>query len=114
MSRIINEQYERAKSILREHKEGHSKLAETLLTKEVMYAEDLVNIFGKRPWKSRTEEIMRLQAERDAKRAESNPGSDATSDGQQDSDGAPVDVEAKDVTDETPTPPPYKKQEEGD
>ena len=57
---------------------------------------------------------MRLQAERDAKRAESNPGSDATSDGQQDSDGAPVDVEAKDVTDETPTPPPYKKQEEGD
>lgn len=114
VSRIINEQYERAKSILREHKEGHSKLAETLLTKEVMYAEDLVNIFGKRPWKSRTEEIMRLQAERDAKRAESNPGSDATSDGQQDSDGAPVDVEAKDVTDETPTPPPYKKQEEGD
>ena len=34
------------KQILRDHKEGHAKLAETLLTKEVMYAEDLVNIFG--------------------------------------------------------------------
>ncbi|MBD5299853.1 MAG: ATP-dependent zinc metalloprotease FtsH [Bacteroides sp.] len=68
VSRIISEQYERAKKILRDHKEGHAKLAETLLTKEVMYAEDLVNIFGKRQWKSRTEEIMRLQAERDAKR----------------------------------------------
>ena len=114
VSRIINEQYERAKDIIREHAEGHGKLAETLLTKEVMYSEDLKEIFGPRKWKSRTEEIMQLQAERDAKRAESNPGSDATSDGQQDSDGAPVDVEAKDVTDETPTPPPYKKQEEGD
>lgn len=69
VSRIISEQYERAKQILRDHKEGHAKLAETLLTKEVMYAEDLVNIFGKRQWKSRTEEIMQLQAERDAKRA---------------------------------------------
>ncbi len=69
VSRIISEQYERAKQILTDHKEGHAKLAETLLTKEVMYAEDLVNIFGKRPWTSRTEEIMRLQAERDAKLA---------------------------------------------
>ncbi len=78
VSRIISEQYERAKKILTEHKEGHAKLAETLLTKEVMYAEDLVNIFGKRQWKSRTEEIMELQAARDAKRlAEENAAKEA-------------------------------------
>lgn len=70
VSRIIAEQYERAKQILTDHKEGHAKLAETLLSKEVMYAEDLVNIFGKRQWRSRTEEIMELQAKRDAKRLE--------------------------------------------
>ncbi|MCM1138803.1 MAG: ATP-dependent zinc metalloprotease FtsH [Duncaniella sp.] len=70
VSRIIAEQYERAKQILTDHKEGHAKLAETLLSKEVMYAEDLVNIFGKRQWRSRTEEIMELQAKRDAKRFE--------------------------------------------
>jgi len=111
VSRIINEQYERAKSILREHKEGHSKLAETLLTKEVMYAEDLVNIFGKRQWKSRTEEIMRLRAERDAKLSQGE--SDSPSDDSRDESDSPIDVEAKDITDKdsdsTPVPPPYNK-----
>ena len=78
VSRIISEQYERAKQIIRDHKEGHARLAETLLTKEVMYSEDLKEIFGERQWRSRTEEIMLLQAERDAAReaakaAESKP-----------------------------------------
>ncbi len=59
---------ERAKSIILAHKDGHGKLAETLLTKEVMYSEDLKEIFGPRQWRSRTEEIMQLQAERDAAR----------------------------------------------
>ena len=68
VSRIINEQYERAKQIISAHREGHAKLAETLLTKEVMYSEDLKEIFGPRKWKSRTEEIMELQAERDRQR----------------------------------------------
>ncbi len=78
VSRIIAEQYERAKKILTEHSEGHARLAETLLTKEVMYAEDLVKIFGKRRWKSRTEEIMQLQAERDAKRLAEKSGDEPT------------------------------------
>lgn len=69
VSRIIAEQYERAKQILTQHAEGHARLAETLLTKEVMYSEDLVEIFGPRQWRSRTEEIMQLQAARDAERA---------------------------------------------
>lgn len=58
VSRIISEQYERAKSILKEHAEGHAKLAEVLLNREVIFTEDVELIFGKRQWKSRTDEIL--------------------------------------------------------
>ena len=56
--RMINEQYERAKMVLTEHKEGHNQLAQLLMEKEVIFAEDVEHIFGKRPWASRSEEIM--------------------------------------------------------
>ncbi len=56
--RIISEQYERAKSILSENKEKHNELADLLITNEVIFAEDVERIFGKRPWSSRSEEIM--------------------------------------------------------
>ena len=55
---MINEQYQRAKDLLNKHKEGHNKLAELLLEREVIFAEDVEKIFGKRPWVSRSEEIM--------------------------------------------------------
>ena len=55
---MITEQYERAKAILREHKEGHAELAKILIEKEVIFAEDVEKIFGKRPWASRSEEIF--------------------------------------------------------
>ena len=55
---MINEQYERAKSLLLEHKEGHAQLAQLLIEKEVVFAEDVERIFGKRPWASRSVEIM--------------------------------------------------------
>lgn len=58
VSRIVNEQYERAKQMLSELAEGHNKLAEVLLTREVIYTEDVEHIFGKRKWASRTEEIL--------------------------------------------------------
>lgn len=58
---MINEQYERAKSLLKEHEEGHHQLAELLIEKEVIFAEDVERIFGKRPWASRSEEIMAAQ-----------------------------------------------------
>ena len=57
---IVAEQYERAKKILEENAEGHNKLAELLLEREVIFAEDLEKIFGKRPWESRSDELMRL------------------------------------------------------
>ena len=55
---MIKEQYERAKRILSEHKEGHNQLASLLMEREVIFAEDVEHIFGKRPWASRSEEIL--------------------------------------------------------
>jgi ATP-dependent metalloprotease FtsH len=56
--KMINEQYARAKKILEEHSYGHNQLAELLITREVIYAEDVEKIFGKRQWVSRSEEII--------------------------------------------------------
>ena len=56
--KMINTQYERAKELLNEHAEGHRQLAELLFQKEVIFAEDVEKIFGKRPWVSRSEEII--------------------------------------------------------
>ena len=55
---MVNEQYDRAKALLLEHKEGHNQLAQLLMDREVIFAEDVEKIFGKRPWASRSEEIM--------------------------------------------------------
>ena len=63
VKKLIAEQYARAKQILMEHKEGHAELAQLLIDKEVIYAEDVERIFGKRPWVSRTEEILAANAE---------------------------------------------------
>lgn len=58
---LINEQYERAKKILSENAQGHNQLANVLLEREVIYSEDVEHIFGKRPWVSRSEEILESQ-----------------------------------------------------
>lgn len=58
VKRMVNEQYDRAKRILSEHKEQHAQLTQLLIEKEVIFAEDVERIFGKRPWASRSEEIM--------------------------------------------------------
>ena len=55
---MVNEQYDRAKQLLTEHKEGHNELAELLISREVIFAEDVERIFGKRPWISRSQEII--------------------------------------------------------
>ena len=61
VQQIINEQYERAKQLLTTYAEGHHQLAKVLLEREVIYAEDVEHIFGKRPWVSRSQEILELQ-----------------------------------------------------
>ncbi len=58
VKKLIAVEYERAKKILSEHKEGHARLAQILIDREVIFAEDVEAIFGKRPWISRTEEIL--------------------------------------------------------
>lgn len=62
VKRMVNEQYDRAKALLMEHQEGHNELARLLMEKEVIFAEDVERIFGKRPWASRSEEIMAVEA----------------------------------------------------
>ena len=82
--KMVNEQYERAKQILTEHKDGHAQLAQLLVEREVIFADDVEAIFGKRPWTSRAEELIEAQqraeaeamAERRAKELESKALSD--------------------------------------
>ena len=56
--KIVAESYARAKKILKENAKEHNMLAELLIEKEVIFAEDLENIFGKRQWTSRNDELM--------------------------------------------------------
>lgn len=63
---MIEAQYARAKSLLTEHSEGHAKLSQLLVEREVVFAEDVERIFGPRPWVSRTEELLD-EAKADAK-----------------------------------------------
>ena len=58
VSRIISQQYERAKDILRQYAAGHAELAQVLIDKEVIFTDDVIRIFGERQWKSRTDEIL--------------------------------------------------------
>ena len=93
--KMINEQYDRAKQILSEHKEGHAQLAQLLIEREVIFAEDVEKIFGKRPWTSRAEELLEAQqraeaermAEERGKRLEAEPALKA----QQENNATPVD-----------------------
>lgn len=88
VSRIIQEQYQRAKDILKQYADGHAKLANTLLKNEVIFAEDAEKIFGKRQWTSRTDEILA-----------SRESGEKTADGENKNN------------DSEPTPPPIPKME---
>lgn len=68
---MIGTQYARAKSLLTEHSEGHAKLSQLLVEREVVFAEDVERIFGPRPWVSRTEELLD-EAKADAKPEDKN------------------------------------------
>jgi len=50
ISKIVEAQYLRAKELLTTHKEKLTTLAELLLDKEVIFKENLEEIFGERPW----------------------------------------------------------------
>lgn len=56
VSKLIETQYQRALEILGENKDKLTQLAELLLAREVIFKEDLIAIFGKRPWEKEEEE----------------------------------------------------------
>ena len=55
ISNIIEQQYERAKKILKENNDKLIALANKLLEKEVIFKEDLVEVFGERPFGKKEE-----------------------------------------------------------
>ena len=75
--KMINEQYERAKKLLLLHKDGHNQLAELLIEREVIFAEDVERIFGKRPWISRSQEIMEINKNAEATEKAEEPAETA-------------------------------------
>ena len=91
--RIINEQYERAKEILRKYASQHNQIRDLLVKKEVIYNEDVKAILGPRQWKSRTDEIIEIN-----KKEEGRKGIEL----KKDSDGDDNDPG---------TPPPFKPKE---
>ncbi len=55
VQKIVDGEYERAKSILTRYKAGHHELADLLEQREVIFAEDAERIFGPRQWRSRND-----------------------------------------------------------
>ena len=84
--KMINEQYDRAKQILTEHADGHAQLAQLLVEREVIFAEDVEKIFGKRPWTSRAEELLEAQMRADAERMAEERARELEAKAQQSSD----------------------------
>lgn len=60
--KIVEEAYERAKSVLTDNREKLEKLANLLLEREVIFREDLEDIFGKRPWDAEEEKAKTIAA----------------------------------------------------
>ena len=115
VSRIIAEQYERAKEILRKYAEGHHKLTDVLITREVIFTQDVIDIFGERPWKSRTDEILEADPRKqiqEGKAIEDNSKADLTPSepsGEPESSERPGESDSSESgkPEDTPTPPPY-------
>lgn len=96
VSKIIEEQYDRAKQILLKYADGHHALSELLISREVIFTEDAERIFGPRPWASRTDEILASSAKEaktddDAKSSASGSSGDEA-DGTSGSDDFPDDM----------------------
>ncbi len=107
VSRIISEQYERAKEILRHHAEGHGKLTDVLISREVIFTQDVIDIFGPRQWKSRTDEILAedprlLDEPHDVEAEEVKPDDPASEE-----KPAPAKPEPDDKKSDDPLPPPF-------
>jgi cell division protease FtsH len=62
ISKIIEKQYERAIEMLENNREKLDQLANLLLEKEVIFKENVEEIFGKRPWDKEEEKVEEVSA----------------------------------------------------
>ena len=69
---IVDEQYNRAIELITRHREQHKELADLLVEKEVIFADDVERIFGKRPWISRQDELSKENKKEEETEAKTN------------------------------------------
>ncbi len=99
VTRVLSEQYERAKQILKEYEGGHHQLRDLLLTREVIFTEDVEHIFGKRKWASRADEIIKANEEKERQRSIAAGDSDKS------------ETDSLSDPDDSATPPPVPEEE---
>ena len=115
VSLMIEGAYEIAKKILTENKDKLAKLAETLLEKEVIFREDLEEIFGKRPFEDEAEiegikgDYNAAKIEEEAKLRQQGKDEEARK-----VDESPANERSRDLGDTIVQPPPSKEDEEKD
>ena len=103
VARIVSEQYERAKEILRQYADQHNKIRDLLVERESVFTEDVKAILGERQWKSRTDEIMAIKDE-------VNRNSDSQTETQPTPAPTPATPSVDENDDDDPgTPPPFVK-----
>lgn len=99
VTRVLTEQYERAKQILKEYEGGHHQLRDLLLTREVIFTEDVEHIFGKRKWASRADEIIKANEEKERQRSIAAGDADKS------------ETDSLSDPDDSATPPPVPEEE---
>lgn len=99
VTRVLSEQYERAKQILKEYEGGHHQLRDLLLTREVIFTEDVEHIFGKRKWASRADEIIKANEEKERQRSIAAGDADKS------------ETDSLSDPDDSATPPPVPEEE---
>lgn len=99
VTRVLSEQYERAKQILKEYEGGHHQLRDLLLTREVIFTEDVEHIFGKRKWASRADEIIKANEEKERQRSIAAGDADKS------------ETDSMSDPDDSATPPPVPEEE---
>ncbi|MBD5355998.1 MAG: ATP-dependent zinc metalloprotease FtsH [Bacteroides sp.] len=111
VKRIVNEQYERAKAILRKYAKEHNQIRDMLVTREVIFHDDVQMILGPRKWKSRTDEIIEINKKEEGARASEAKGVIDLSKSKKITDekkGSNFNKEI-DSSEEPDTPPPFNK-----
>ena len=99
VTRVLSEQSERAKQILKEYEGGHHQLRDLLLTREVIFTEDVEHIFGKRKWASRADEIIKANEEKERQRSIAAGDADKS------------ETDSLSDPDDSATPPPVPEEE---